>query len=362
MVSLSGLSATYPGYLSAESTYEQNRLRRSAADEAAMDQLGAQAFGRTLMQLGGAGQQPGMPPGGAPPNTVPPGMPSQPMQRPPPMAVQGQPGQQVPMPMQRPGMPSQGGPSGMQPQMQGQPQGGGSPFGGGSFDWKAIAQKVVQANPGVPPAAIAKAVDRFIPLMNAESQQEWRQLRLMMQQQMLQERGREFDTRSGIQREAETGRKERFEQSEQRRTEQFKQREERLRDSAQFRNDATMQRLQLQEQALRQRAQQSKDRNDIVRWRAAVDAQHKRAMEIIQSNALGSNLKPADKKKLLDEEDQFYRQKIDEMKQMADPKKQNLGEVTGVEVEDQSQGKANFNQRFAPTGVKKYNPQTGTIE
>src|SRR5262249_54326412 len=86
---------------------------------------------------------------------------------------------------QRPPMPPQGPPQGMPPQMpQGMPQAaGGQP----ALDWRMIMQKVQQANPGAPPNALASAVDRFIPLMNQQSQMQWREMSLQLREQALQQ-------------------------------------------------------------------------------------------------------------------------------------------------------------------------------
>jgi hypothetical protein len=54
--------------------------------------------------------------------------------------------------------------------------GGGMPGGQPHLDWRTVAQKVTQANPGLPPNAIAAAVDRFMPLMSQQSLAEWRQV------------------------------------------------------------------------------------------------------------------------------------------------------------------------------------------
>jgi phage tail protein X len=61
--------------------------------------------------------------------------------------------------------------------------GGGQPppsFGqpGGGIDWRAAVQAVVQANPGIQqnPRALARAVDHFMPIMNQQSLDQWRQV------------------------------------------------------------------------------------------------------------------------------------------------------------------------------------------
>ena len=170
-------------------------------------QLGDVAFGKTLQMFNSGQQQqqpqpPQMPqpqgwtppqgqqamPGGGPqtPQVMPPPAPMQGM--PPQGMPQGQPGMPpqmpqggggMPPPMQRPPMPQGGGQ--MPPQQQ-QPMGGqmppGMPQGGQQppqLNWQTIFQKVRQANPGATPQVLAAAVDRFMPLMNQQSQQQWEQ-------------------------------------------------------------------------------------------------------------------------------------------------------------------------------------------
>lgn len=64
------------------------------------------------------------------------------------------------------------------PQMQ--PQGWGSQQGGGALDWRQILQAVTRSNPGAPPQVIASAVNRAIPLMNAQAQMEWKTVMAQM--------------------------------------------------------------------------------------------------------------------------------------------------------------------------------------
>jgi|SRR5580693_401433 hypothetical protein len=187
-----------------------------------LKQLADIAFGKTL-QLLSSGQQPPQPPmpqpqGWAQPQGQPPlpgggpqapqvmQPPPAPMQGMPPQGMpQGQPGmmpQQMPQgggmppPMQRPPMPQGGGqmpPQQQQPtggQMpQGMPQGGQQGPPGGQqtpqLNWQTIFQKVRQANPGATPQVLAAAVDRFMPLMNQQSQQQWKEVAQQMKEMQL---------------------------------------------------------------------------------------------------------------------------------------------------------------------------------
>ena len=94
-------------------------------------------------------------------------------------------------PPQQPPMP----PQGMGGGMSGQPQGG-QP----QLNWQVVLQKVQQANPGAPPAVLAAAVDRFTPLMNQQSQQQWKEIGLQMREASLgmqEQRLKDNEARSG---------------------------------------------------------------------------------------------------------------------------------------------------------------------
>lgn len=348
----SGLSAAYPGYLQGEQNEGRARLSKLQADQAQIDMLGQQAFGRTLAQLSGAQGAPGAQPA---PVTPPPGQPSMPMQRPP---QAGMPPMQPPQ-----GMPPQGGmppmaPQGGMPQQGGapplMPQGGGGMPPQGQLDWRSIAQRVSQANPGAPPEVIASAVTRFLPLMNQQAQQEWKTIMSQIAVQRegrIGEQGQERINQKGDQFQKREGRLgEQFQKREGRIGEQFQQREQRLEQNQVVRQDQAWQRLELQKRGLAQRYQQTKDRNLLVQQRTIIDAQHKRAQEIIQANSAYSSMSDADKKKLLAEEDKAYNESIQNLKAMASGKNDNLGEVTGVDVQP------------APAAGRTYNPATGKIE
>lgn len=231
MADLGGLSGLgmYGGYLQAEGLGADVNKKKY---ENQIQQAGDAAFGRTLMALNQ--QQPqgppppqmqgpmggGMPPGGPPPVSgmpqgagpqaqptmqmapgMSPGGPPLPQPRPPqapppvPMPPQQPMGGQPQPPMGGPPMAPQGGGMPMPPQA-GLPQGvpsqqAGMPGGGPqqpALDWRIVLQKVQQANPGAPPQVVAAAVDRFLPLMNSQSQMQWREERLAMQTQMNAER------------------------------------------------------------------------------------------------------------------------------------------------------------------------------
>jgi hypothetical protein len=133
-------------------------------------------------QGGGQPQQPPQVPQGAPPQGGPPQMAQVPGAQPmpgsgPPQRGQGLPQQGMQQPMA---------PQGGQPQGQGGPQaqGGMAP---GQMTWQQIVQGVVRSNPGVKdPRVIFAAVNRLMPLMQMNSQNEFRQLQMQYRQMMLE--------------------------------------------------------------------------------------------------------------------------------------------------------------------------------
>jgi hypothetical protein len=190
---LAGLSAVYPAYREGMSEeYKLDDQKRAA--------LARTALGSALAQLaqsqgGPAPQapmvqppspgQPSQPAGG--PGAAPPGGPGGMLQRPPmagapPGGMGGAP-PGAPMPIAPQGMPPGGAPPQGMPQ-----QGGGLPPGRQPLDWRQIVAAMKQTNPNLPPDVMAEAVNQFLPMMNAQSQQEWRQISLQLREQSLQQR------------------------------------------------------------------------------------------------------------------------------------------------------------------------------
>jgi hypothetical protein len=200
------------------------------------------------------------------------------------------------------------------------------PGQGGQLDLRTIIQQVVQANPGVKdPRVIAAAVDKFLPIMNAQSQQQWRQIGLQLRaatveqgQQRVdqgQQRVDQGEQRVGIaQQNADTsaGRAETAKDQGQQRIDVSKGREERLSGQAKVRQDQGWQRLELQRKGLERQIVEGKQRNYLGQWRQMLDAQHKRAQEIISSQQAGMG--GDERTKLIKEEDQFYKGQIEEMR------------------------------------------------
>lgn len=334
MVSLSGLSAVYPGYQQADSNDAQTRLKKAQATGAETELAGDAAFGNTLKmmqaQIPGAQPMPGAqgPPmqGGQPPPQMAqgpqapePGLPSVRMRPPQPMQPpmpQGQPQPQGGAPMQPQGQPQgQPGPQGGGPGMQG---------GQGQLDWRVIMGKVAQANPNAPPQVLAAAVNKFLPLMNQQAQMEWKNVSLALAAQRANTGQESADTRrnQGNQRiDIQKGAEERRTEQGDRRLDQgdtrndmAADREKRLAAASTVRQDQGYQRLDMQRQDLERKVIQGNDRQALSQWRAVLDAQHKRAQEIIQSSNFGNTMDAKDKKNLLADQDQAYRAAIEEMR------------------------------------------------
>jgi hypothetical protein len=120
-------------------------------------------------------------------------------------------------------------------------------------------------------------------------------------------------SREGIAGRAEAGRKDRADQAEAGRQGRFDVNQERLDRQSALRDDQKHQILDAQRQRLENQIATNKDRNLLAQWRLLLDAQHKRATEIIGSSYMNND---ADRKKLVAEEDQFYNSKIEEMNSM----------------------------------------------
>lgn len=254
----------------------------------------------TLLQRlrGGAG-------GGPPPaQAMPPGPPQQ-------GAVPGA------QPMQPPpgGQPPMGGPPGGQQGQGGLPSGGQGP----QLGWQQIVQGVIKSNPGVKdPRVIAAAVDRFLPLMNQQTQQQWKEVSMQLRQSQmdLQEQRIRMQEDQGQQKIDQAGK--RIDQGDKRldqgdkKIDQAGSREQRLERESVLRQDQQHQMLQIRQQQLAQQIQASKDRTQLGQWRALLDAQHKRAQETISSAAAGMDA--TERKRLMGDEDKYYADQINEMR------------------------------------------------
>jgi hypothetical protein len=322
-----------------------------------------------LQQLQGGGTQ------GATPVQTTPQLPSQGTQSPSPSPqVSPQPAPAPTSPPRMPGPPPGLG-SGPSPGM-----GGGAPMGQspgmgggpmqqvaqgiqrsqGQLDWRTLVQAVVKSNPGATPEVIAGAVNKLLPLMQADSLQQWRQIqaqlgvgRLYQGQERIEETGRYHDesiaarergldisqqradtgaagqaetarhhgVAEGIsQQRADTGaagqedtarhRRVTEEQGERRLT-LATTREGRLDRQGQARIDQRYQQLDNERQRLQVLFQKTKNGEDGRKWREALDAQRQHMRTKIAADPMAAG---PEKQKLLDENEAWYNQQIREMR------------------------------------------------
>jgi len=144
--------------------------------------------------------------------------------------------------------------------------------------WQAVAQAVTRANPGAPPEVIAAAVTKAMPLMQADSQQQWRQVQMQLQQERINQGQERITNQQGQFETREAGRREGAAEK----VREFDTREDRLRESLDFRKDTKARELQMKEEQARQRAtslQASTDqkaRAEAIReWQAQYNAYDK---------------------------------------------------------------------------------------
>lgn len=403
-----GLSAVGGGFQQGQIQNNQIEAGQLQNADAQAKQIGMAAYFRALQGLtGGAAGAPGGQ-GPQPPNPGQPSMPSQP----PPGPSSGGPGAPAVMDrggqaspdaqgfydrnatLQAPGggaypppaggqpsqsgmqsapaaMPQQPGPGGGDPTMMRNPNLGGQQpddgQGGLRLTWQGIAHSIKAQNPGVSDLALAHAVDKFVPMMAAQSQAEWRNLRTEMMGQIADVKSQAWrdtaatraqggvdaagvragaanyatDARERVGTAAETGRQGRFDTSEDRRRDamdqrdqQFQQREQRLQDSLKLRGDSTWARLDQQKQQFEQRIQQGDRRQAVTEWRATVDAQHKYAMEKILSSR---DMKPAERQQMIQDQNGWYTGQIERMQNLTSQRGNMTdggSKVTGQTVED----------------------------
>lgn len=364
-----GLSAVPGGMMAGTSQMQQIDMQQLQLKDAQAKQVGMQAYFRALQSMGITppgqqnGPQPpmpgqpspsaqpqGMPPGGpqgAPPQAMPgPQMMQQPPQGIPPgaMGPQGpvQPNRQGVYPANAvmtggppggpqgpqgaPPMPQQGMPPQQQPAGPQGPQG--APQAQQPLTWQQIAQAIKQQNPGVDDLALAHAVDKFVPLMTQQSQADWRQQRMELQYEISRMRDetmrRNADVRATTADAAETGRTRRSDQTDDRvrdrmdqQDEQFKARENRLERGLQLRSDTTWTRLQQAKEAAQARIAQGDKRQAVSEYRAALDAQHKLAIEKIQASSINNQMKPAEREKFIKDQNDWYTGEITKLRNLA---------------------------------------------
>lgn len=377
MVSSAGLSAAYGGYQKARKA--DNEIEAGdISNQAGRTGLEAdKAWGNTipvLQQMLQPGAAP-MPGAAAPsptmgaqppaPQAPPPGQSSQPMQAAPPertMSPQGggppvgvyNQSQFNPMDAQAAAPPSGGqpqmlggpAPPGPQGSPQGAPPAGAVPQpgaqGGGRLDLHTVMAAVVKANPGAQPAVIAAAVAKALPLMTAQSQMDYKNLMVQLSAGRLNESKEHHAATEDVAAQRANTQATNVGSQIERRGAQTEQgntrlgiqqgREDRLAAQAAIRNDQRYLQLEQQAKALETRIQQGGDRAALSEWRAIVDAQHKRALELISSgkNAIGV-MDPEERKALVKEQNDFYKNQIEQMRKgPARPERPAGADTTGT--------------------------------
>jgi hypothetical protein len=336
MFGLAGLAAMNQGYQDSAQSYW--KMREAEDSQAAYDALGKTFMSMSApqgatpggLQAGPPGNLPGMPPGGPMPGAGgPPGGPSFAQNSP---LLGGLIGKLVggaaPGPGGQPSqMPGPGGPA----QVAGPPQASGAPpmagaptqvgppggspavppqlvqqLGSPPYDWRSLAGVVAQANPNASPGVIARAVTMMAPLMNQDSQQQWRQISAVLREQQLQiQQGQlqERERAAGV-REGQT--QQRIEQSDKR----IAQGDKRL--------EIAQQQQDLRVEQARARAITSAQTNDLKerefafkQWDSEIRARDRYVRA--QINAM-TNLSGADKEKAKKEADAQFNAAMDELK------------------------------------------------
>ena len=194
----------YGASLAADTLLKQLRAQ---AEKRAMDQQDQQQRAKQLQSqiimnlIGASGQTPQL----QPPIPPQPGQPSTPMSNP------GRPGMAMPDGGGAPGgmlggmpggMPGGGAPpmnpalavmQGQQPQMP-QPDGGGGAAGLPRLTWQTIMQEIKKQAPNISTQDLTATIDQFLPIMDAQSRQDWDQKKFAFQQFKDQQRY-ELDTK-----------------------------------------------------------------------------------------------------------------------------------------------------------------------
>lgn len=339
---LAGLSNVAPGYLAQQGTYADNQLKNFQVQEAQNELAGGSLAGAALQLLAGGGQPPAAPmpgqasapgsPGGAPPPpgaynlqggpTQPPMMPGRP-QAPAPQAAPGAPAGRPPAPMPAGGMPAQA-PSAARP---GQPPAPtGQPQGQPTLDLQTIINAVVKASGGkASPAVIAAAVNKFLPLMNAQAQQQWREMSLALREQQLTNLEQYRQTQqSGVQ-----GR--------------FDTREERLNRQFDMNTNLKMRRLDQLDQQYKLALQ----RNDLNTAKTIADLAHKQSIEVIQAWGASNNVD----QKTIDDMLMANAKEYAQLKAQLEKGQMPTGSPSAATPAGPGQG-----------GVRTFDPKTGTFK
>ena len=345
-----GMAALDQGYYGAAPSYWKAR-------ELEDTQQAYNILGQTFQQMAGIGQQPtgwggqqvipgqmpappqpppGMPPGA--PGMMPPGMPrpGMPPQMPP-TQPQGMLGSIIPNPAAgaaaipspggmppvqapgptAPGMPPNGAGLGQPPGGLGGPQQPQQPppqiqqsLGPAPYDWRSVAQTIAQANPGAPPAVIARAVTMMMPFLNQDSQMYMRQLNAQLAEERLRNTERhQYETESqgrerlGIQESGQELRRERYQTLSEQATRRLDQGDQRLIETKR----ANMERERQRAESLAASSDAKAAAEARQRWQAATNDYHRTMREKIGAAGITDNKQ---RKQMM--EDLNARQKADQ--------------------------------------------------
>ena len=177
--------------------------------------------------------------------------------------------------------------------------------------WQDLVRMVAKANPGAPPAVIAAAVTKAMPLMNSESQQQWRLMQAFLAQQRIDQGQQRLE-------QGETSLQQKsMKFDEQKR--QFDTRETRLQEGLESLKDDRARRAQQAADNARQKALQFSQTMDVKTRAQAFkewESEH-RAYDRIQRAKINAaaNLSGADKKDMLKALDAEYGRVLQEIEQ-----------------------------------------------
>jgi hypothetical protein len=198
----------------------------------------------------------------------------------------------------------------------GQQQGGFGTPGQGPLDWRMALQAIQRANPGAPPNVLAAAVDGMIPMMTLQSQQQWREQRLMLQEagqrethahHVAQETEADKRIAQGDERIAQGDRKIALGEASLKLREKWRDR------------DYELKRAQLEQriQEAKQRGDQRQAQIQIAALRALIDAKHKEIGEQIKAATSGFQAMDKDAQKALKEEqEKLFNEDLDSLRKL----------------------------------------------
>jgi hypothetical protein len=187
---------------------------------------------------------------------------------------------------------------------------------GAALTWQQIAQKVTEANPGAPPEVIMAAVTKAVPLMQADSAQQWHMVQAQLSQQRIDLAGQREGEAERANRARESGRSDALDERKREDDRKAAYRQ----DLFDWRKDTKAQDMQMKVQAAQQKAagleasQNLKLRQQAVReWQAQYNAYDKYMRNKVN---IDSQLGGAEKKEALKELDAQWaqtRQQMDEL-------------------------------------------------